>query len=115
MAQTPITVTQIPANYSGALNNILWQTADTVNGNSFPATGGCILLVQAITTAETGVIDSVADAYGRTGNITMDVPAGDFYVAPMLPVNGFGQSDGTIHVACVSTTTKLAVLQQVTG
>lgn len=94
--------------------NYVYTAADVANGNSFVSTGREIVLVQNTDSGGHHVsVVSVADAFGRTGDITAyAVAAGLFSVLPYLSgAAGWKQTDGTIHLSADDATVKFAVLR----
>lgn len=92
----------------------LTETAcDNVNGNSFPHTGREILLVHN-TNASSGTfsVTSVADQYGRTGDISAySVAASAIAVIDLDTITGWRQSNGNVLLACSANTMKFVVLR----
>ena len=85
--------------------DIAFTAADATNGNSFPLTGGEILLVwNTDASAHTFSITSVADTLGRTGDVTTySVGAGIISAYSFRGgVNGWQQGDGTVHIPAAS-------------
>lgn len=72
---------------------------DATNGNSFLNNGDELLLVNnASASAVTVTIVSVPDVYGRTGDISLSVPANSSRVFGPFPTYLFNQPDGTVNV-----------------
>lgn len=93
---------------------LAWTQCDASNGNSFPITGREILLVQNEDTmaAHTFTVSSVADALGRTNDVTAYSVALSSFAAFNFRsgVTGWKQSDGTVHMACSTNNIYFAVL-----
>jgi len=89
------------------------DTADNVNGNSFPFTGREILLVQnPDASAHTFTVTSVADSLGRTGDLgPYSVAATSIAVIDMDTLAGWRQANGTILLAFNSNLLKVKVLR----
>lgn len=116
MAITALAVTDIPSNYAGTAATLAaFEAADIVNGNSIPGTGDCLLLAIGGTGGDVVTVTSTPDPYGRSASIVESIAAGAYAIFPVLPVEGYVQSDGTIHVSAVKVTTLFAVLRQVTS
>lgn len=116
MAQTPLTpVTMKENNYAVQAGDLTlsMDTADNVNGNSFPATGKEILLIQnPDASPHTFTVTSVADQLGRTGDITSySIPATSIAVIDMDTLAGWKQTNGTVLLAFNSSLIKLKVLR----
>lgn len=114
MARTALPITSLPANYAASPQALAWTAADNVNGNSIVLTGREILLVQNTDAAsQTVTINSAADAYGRTGDITaFAMAAGSFYAFQKFPTSGWEQTDGTLHLTASAATVKFVVLRE---
>ena len=85
--------------------DLTWTPADATNGNSFPLTGSEILLIwNTDSAAHTFSITSVADNFGRTGDVTTySVGAGVISSYSFRAgANGWIQSDGTVHLPAAS-------------
>lgn len=102
MPRTNIAVQQPVALLAGSLAansaDIAMTAADTVNNNMCSIEGNTFLLAQNThaTTAYTVTITTVADALGRTGDITAyQMDAGDIAIFGPFPVAGFQQPTGT--------------------
>jgi hypothetical protein len=119
MAQTALTpllaVGPYPALPITALSlDITPVAGDNVNGNSFVPTGSDLLIVQnSAGSSGTFTISSAPAALNkRTGDIgPYTVGAGlisAFFVGNM---DGYIQSDGTVHLACSAATMKFTVLR----
>lgn len=115
-----LTVQSIIAKYPALpladdASDFVWTAAgaDFEQGFSFPATGRELLLVRNDNSAEqTITINSVADPYQRTGDIAnYSLGAGEYAVFPPFPVDGWQQSDGSIHGAASAADVMLAVLR----
>lgn len=98
MARTTIPVQSVGVN-GGTLNNISWTAADATNDMEFANSGREILLVKnADASTHTCTVASVADQYGRTGDLTISATAGSISVrGPLLPTL-FSQTDGKVYV-----------------
>jgi hypothetical protein len=116
MAQTALTVTVLKQN-SVAINagdlTVTLAASDTVNGNSFPATGNEILLVQNTdVSAHTFTVTSVPDSLGRTGDLAAySVAASGIVAIQESTVSGWRQVDGNIYLTSTSALLKFGVLR----
>jgi hypothetical protein len=89
------------------------QAADVTNGNSCPCTGKEILIVENTsgTTAYAFTLNSVADDYGRTADLTAySLALGDKVALP-LPVRGYKQADGNAYFSATNVAVKFSVLR----
>jgi hypothetical protein len=83
---------------------LVFTPADVANGNSFVSTGRELILVMNTGAAPgTVTINSVADPTARTGDVTAySLPIGSvtpqFAVHGPLPLAGWAQADGTVHL-----------------
>ncbi len=120
MARLALTPKSLPAKYPAlpiAANalDFTWTEAgaDFADGFSFPLTGKEILLVRNDNAgAQTVTISSVADEYGRTGDITTySVGIGEYAVFPQFQLAGWKQSDGKLYGAASAADVSLAVLR----
>jgi len=112
--RTVLTPIAVGANYATSGVDLDWTEADTVNHNRFVNTGREILLVDNTSsdTPVTVTVSSVADPYGRTGDATKVVAAGESAVFQMFPTAGWQQSDGYVYVDCTAVDdVNLAVLR----
>jgi len=84
------------------------------DGFSFPSTGKEILLVNNKNIgAQTLTVNSVADKFGRTGDITAySMAAADFAVFEADEMAGWRRPDGDIWGAVSATDVELAVLRR---
>ncbi len=84
---------------------------DFEDGFEFVLTGREVLLVQAPADGCTVTLNSVADPYKRTGDITAYALGASEFAAFYPPVEGFRRSDGTIWGAVSAADVNLAVLR----
>jgi hypothetical protein len=115
MAQTALVVTVLKQNnvVINAGDLVVTMTAsDTVNGNSFPATGNEVLLVQNTdVSAHTFTITSTPDVMGRTSDLAAYSLAASAIVAIQeANLGGWRQVDGNIYLVSTSALLKYGVL-----
>lgn len=117
MAQTALTVTAAVQNNisvaAGALA-VTMAAADTTNGNSFTSTGREILLIQNTdSSAHSITITSVADGFGRTDTSLTgySIAANSISAIECAFMNGWKQTDGTIHLTSTSALIFFGVLR----
>lgn len=117
MAQTALTPIQLKVdNYAVVAGDLTltFTASDTVNGNSFPATGKEILLVQNTdTVAHNFGIASVADPLGRTDASlsAYSVAASTIIAIQMSQLGGWVQSNGNVNLTSTSALLKFAVIR----
>lgn len=99
MPRTVLTPINVPLPYSTGGVQLTWINSDNVNGNDVTLTGREILFVWNDTAAAVTVtVQSVADPYGRTGNVSRSVPAGQYYAFQRFPTDGWLQADGRLWI-----------------
>ncbi len=94
--------TDIPVQAIGflsALNPVSTTAGDAANNHSFVNDGKTLLyMANGEAALKTATIVSVADPYGRTGDLTMAVVFNDFAIAgPFIPTV-FNQAGGLVNV-----------------
>lgn len=114
MARAAITKSTAPGNYPTAGVEVTWTAANVSDKNDFVFTGAELLLVHNThaTLAKTWTLSSIANAKGRTKDITAEsLTAGLMkVVGPFRQKEGWQQSGGKIHVEGESTDIKFAVI-----
>ena len=105
MARTDIPVQEPPGKYpslplAGDAADFTWTAGDVVNNNSFKSTGREVVLVRNDdVAAQTLSVLSAADEKKRKGDITSySVGASEYAMFGPFPVEGWRQTDGTIHI-----------------
>lgn len=116
-ARTELTVTTLEGAYGDyGVNDadVTMAGADVANGNTFTLNEGDILIAHNTNVgAQTVTIDSVADVYGRTGDITTYSLAADDYAAfGPFKRPGWAQTGGQLHVDATHAEVLLGVLRQ---
>ena len=115
MARATITKTQSPGKNPAAGVVVTWTDCDPSNHNQFLMSGDDLLLVRNAhaDTAKTFTLNSVADAQGRTGDITAEsLAAGAVRVlGPFEDKTGWMQSNGYCYLTGESTDIKFAVIK----
>lgn len=98
MAATALTKTNAPGSYPTAGVTVTMNAADASNGNYFQMTGQELLVVQNShgATAYTWTLTSVANARGRTKDITAESLAAGVWkvVGPFTAKEGWMQQGG---------------------
>ncbi len=113
MARTTLTKTDAPGKYASQGAALTMEAADPTNKNQFVATGADLVFAHNTGAgAATVTINSVADPYGRTGDISSySIPAGGYAVFGPFPSLGWQQSDGYIYLEASSTDVKFGVVK----
>lgn len=113
MARTALTPTTAPKSTSAAAAALAFAAADAVNGNEFPLTGREYIVAHNTdgATAHTLTVTSVADPFGRTGDLTQSIPAGGYYVTQVFDVVGWQQADGNLYLSADNAAIELAVVR----
>lgn len=116
MTFTPLTPQAILGPYvtPGTLALALaFAASDASNGNSFVASGKeIVVLYNSDSAPHTVTFDSVADGFGRTGDITAyNVPAGTYAMFNVGQLTGWKQADGTFRLQTSDATLKVAIIR----
>ena len=114
--RTTLVKTIAPGAYAGAGIAVTLAAADVANGNRFVASGRDLLIAyQSGTTLRNITINSVADPYGRTGDITGDdlpADANSIRVYGPFPCLGWKQVGSTyIHLEADNAEALFGVVQ----
>jgi hypothetical protein len=118
MAQTALTPIQLKQdNYAVVAGDltVTFTASDTVNGNSFPATGTEVLLINNTdVSAHTFQITSVNDSLGRAdaSMTAYSVAAGAIAAIQMSQLSGWIQTNGNVNLTSSSALLKFAVLRK---
>ena len=114
MSRTTLTPVAISTNpYATTGVPLVFTAGNVADGNDFASTGREILVAQNTDSgAHTVTVASVADTFGRLGNITADsIAAGDYRVYQIFPQLFWAQTGNLINVNVDSATVELAVLK----
>jgi hypothetical protein len=112
MARTRLTPAEVPKTHPGGEVVYTWTAADTSNQNDFLLTGRETLLIKNEDASSQDVtITSVADPYGRTGDLTVTVAASDEVALHFSARDGWMQSDGALYLDTTSANISYAVLR----
>jgi hypothetical protein len=107
MAETAITVQYIDSVHGGELEDYTLTAADAANNMKFVNNGKTRLLIKnGHSSPLSVVVTSIADEYGRTGDLTITTTNAKESIAGPFPKNLFNQSDGTV-VITIATDTNL--------
>lgn len=116
--RTTLTAVTPPSLTAGALTansaDFTFTAADTSNLNEVVLSGREILLVYNSdgTNPYTFTVTSVADALGRTGDITTySLAAGEYGVVGPFPVIGWSQSNGKLYFQGSNAAIKFAIIK----
>lgn len=114
--RTTLVKTVAPGAYAGAGIAVTLAAADVANKNRFVASGrDLVIAFQSVTTERHITINSVADPYGRTGDITADhLPAalGSIRIYGPLPCLGWRQVGSSyIHLEADNAEAKFGIVQ----
>lgn len=114
MARTALTPVVAPGTLAAAGLAAAFTAADVANGNKFASSGNELLIAynsNASSTAHAVTISSVADPYGRLGDITSEsIAAGAYRIYGPFKKNGWVQSDGSINVSADHAEVKFLVV-----
>jgi hypothetical protein len=98
MARQLHTAVTLPGGYATDGANAPMTAADAVNFERVLHTGRQVIVYRnSGASSRIVTVSSVADPFGRTGDFTDTVPAGEMHVSPMFPVDGWRQSDGFLY------------------
>jgi hypothetical protein len=114
MARTVLVPSAAPGQYPAAGVVLTEAAADTSNFNSFVSTGKELLVARNThaTLAQTVTINSTADSFGRTGDITAEsIVAGGIHIFGPFAKSYWAQSGGSINCQASDATVKLSVVQ----
>jgi hypothetical protein len=113
MARTVLTPVAVPAPTSVTPVVCTFTAWDAANGNRWKSSGNDLVLVRNAhaTLARTVTVVSVADEYGRTGDITaFSLAAGAIVALPKLKNAGWADSSGYISIDGSTTDIQFCVL-----
>lgn len=112
MARQTLTKTASPNPNPTAGVAVTMTAADTTNFEQFAWSGRDILLIQNTGgSSYTYTITSIADPFGRTGNITtQSIAAGAIHVLGPLSLEGWRQTDGMLYLEASNTAVKVGVI-----
>lgn len=113
MPKTTLTKTTAPGSYATAGVALTMAAADVGNKNQFVASGEDLVIAHNTgATEHTITINSVADPYGRTGDITAEaIAAGAYKIFGPFKTAGWRQSDGRIYLEANHAEVKFGVVE----
>lgn len=99
MARTNLTPIDAPGCYGADPAALAWAAADVANKNQVTLTGREIVLAHnSGAVAHTITVTSAQDPYKRTGDVTAQIPAGEYRVFGPVALDGWMQSDGRLYL-----------------
>jgi len=99
MARTTLTKSKLSGSYTGASITPTITAGDASNLNQFLMSGGEIISVRNSGGSSRSItIKSATDPYGRSGDITESIPAGESRVYGPFLAPGWRQSDGYFYL-----------------
>jgi hypothetical protein len=112
MPRQTLTKTIAPGNWAAAGVAVTMTAANITDKEQFVAQGKDLLIVQNTDSgAHTFTINSTADPYGRTKDITAEsIAAGAIRVFGPMELTGWVQSDGRIYLEANSALVKFGVI-----
>lgn len=112
MARQTLTKTTSPTPNPSAGVVVTMTAANTTDKEQFTLTGRELLLVQNTgASSATYTVTSVADPYGRTGDITANaIAAGAIEVLGPFGLPGWQQTNGYLYLEASSTDVKFGVV-----
>ena len=113
MARVDLTKTTAPGYYAAAGQAVTMADADIAeDGNQFTATGNDLVIAHNTgATPHNITINSVADPYNRSGDITSEsIAAGAIKIFGPYKTLGWQQSDGKIYLSADSDEVEFGVV-----
>ena len=98
MARQTHVAVEAPNPDGDALAEITFAATHATNKEQTLATGReVIVFYNSGATPRVCTVTSIACSHGRTGDVSSTVGAGEFWVSPRIPLEGFRQTDGYIY------------------
>jgi hypothetical protein len=112
MARQTLTKSNAPGSYATAGVVVTMTAADTVNKEQIASTGKELVIAHNTGGSPyTVTINSAADEYGRTGDITAySIAAGAIAVFGPFPVHGWRQTNNYINLEANNIAVKFGVI-----
>ncbi len=109
MARTALTKSNGTSLNPTAAVTLTMTAGDASNGNQFTFTGrDVVILHNTGVSTRTYTITSVADPYGRTGDITtQNITAGAYMAIGPFSVDGWRQTDGQFYITVTHADVKI--------
>jgi len=100
-------------DYTANAADLTMTAADVTNKNQVTASGDDLIIAHNTGAATyTVTITSIADPYGRTGDIaTYSLEAGDYAIFGAFSSDGWLQTDGKLYFEASNVAVKFGVLQ----
>lgn len=113
MPRTTLTTSAALGSYNHAGVALTMTAADVANGNQFVASGKDLLVIHnSGASSRTFTVTSVADAYGRTKDITTEaILAGVYKIVGPLELMGWQQTDGKIYLTADNAEVKFGIVR----
>lgn len=112
MARTTLTPVDAPDPYDTAAAAIPLVDGDATNGNDVVHTGREYIIARNTgASAATLTVHSSPDSFGREGDLSESIAAGDYVVTQVFPVEGWQQSDGRLHIDVSAVDIELVVVR----
>lgn len=118
MARIALTPISVPNGYADEFTAIAWEAATPApDGNKFAASGLDLLLIRntGASAHDVTLLSVALPRFGRTGDVTESIPAGEYRAFGPLPTLGWQQSDNAIYVDADDAEIELAVLALATS
>lgn len=113
MAETALTKTVALGSYQSDITTLTMIAADTVNQNSFIASGKDLVILHNTGAAQrTVTITSVADpSYGRSGDVSaVTIEIGEYCIFGPMKLPGWENTDGLILIESNHAEVKIGVV-----
>lgn len=113
MARTVLTFTEPKGSNADEGVKLTLTAADTSNNNAFVASGNDLVVAQNTDdAAQTVTVTSVADPYGRSGDISAySIAAGEVHILGPFKNTGWMQSDGKVYLTASDAAVKFGVIR----
>lgn len=109
MPRSTISQVELPGSVASA-TAFVWTPMNAVDGGQFIATGKNLIIARNVgLTSATFTLESVADPFGRTGNLVRSIDAGAYAVIGPLGLIGWCQSNGYVYVSSTSANIEVVV------
>lgn len=111
MARTALTTSASEGANPTDIATLTMTAGDASNGNKFPLTGREIVVFHNTgVSTRTITVSSVADPYGRTGDLTaVNITAGAYMWLGPFDIQGWRQTDGQLYVTVSHADVKIGI------
>lgn len=112
MARQTLTKTTVPGPNPSAGAVVTMTAANTSDKEQYTIADGDVIVVQntSADTSYTYTVTSVADPYGRTGDITANAIAAGAIEVLRVGIEGWKQTNGYVYLEANNTAVKFGVL-----